>query len=617
MVTPPVNVLPTVLAGAPSLLQTPGGMAVDRAGNTFVLDAGRQLILKITPDGTVSTLAGAELVFGSQDGVGAGASFRFNHESRMLIDAAGNLLVTDTCNNTIRRITPAGAVSTVAGQTGYSCGLREHPLRPDRQPVRRIFHRPGAIALDTNGDYLVLSGERVLQRVTPAGKVTTVNWSSEGVSARPTSLAVGKDGVMYGADSGRVYRVGSNAILRIVAGQPVNGMEDGQGEAAGFNQIGGLAVTESGDVLIADASRLRKMSAGGMVTTLVGADGIGGTRDGGADSARFSLLGALAFDPAGQLIGLDVGARSLRRISSSGDVTTLTATPSTSGTVDGAANGARFGNLTHVASDSKGNLYMADRQRHVIRRVSPGGDTTVFAGVAGVRNDPLTGAFRADAFGYPDNVAIDGKDVMYVSDVQRIVKIKDGVMTTLIPLGGKNEIGSVYGMAVDLDGNLAVAGIYTAYIFSPAGKIIRRIDKSDLSPELSANRAGYGLTPRAVAFDRAGNLYLADLYGHVVFKVAKDGPVAVFAGTSGVAGDQDGARGSASLGFYSQVQMTFAPNGDLYMTGQGKLRKISPDGTVTTPALAWGNPSLLSITFSNGLLKGMTRYAAVQTPLPQ
>ncbi|RSZ59811.1 hypothetical protein HF313_13835 [Massilia atriviolacea] len=614
---PPVKVLPPVLAGVPSLLQTPGGMAVDRAGNTFVLDAGRQVVLKFTPDGAVSTLAGSDMVFGSQDGVGTGASFRFNYESRMLIDAAGNLVVTDTCNNTIRRITPAGAVSTVAGQTGYSCGVRDNPLQPDRQPVRRTFHRPGGIALDTNGDYLVLSGARELQRVTPTGKVTSVEWARSGGPIRPSSLVVAKGGAIYAADSVRVYRVGNNGVLQLIAGQPVSGMADGQGEAAGFNLIGAMAMSESGDVLIADGGRLRKMTPAGMVTTVIGGDGTGIVRDGDAASARFGTLVALAFDPAGQLIGVDGVARTLRRISASGEVTTFAATPSAGGTVDGTGAAARFGSLSHVASDSKGNLYVADRQRYVIRRVAPSGQTSVFAGVPGVKNNALTGVFRADAFASPDNVVIDGKEVMYVSDIGRIVKIKDGAMTTLVDFSGNTRLGAVYGMAVDLDGNLAVAYINAALIYAPSGKLIRTIDVNNFSPEMTANRAGYVLTPRALAFDRAGNLYMAEPYSHVVFKVAKDGPLSVFAGTLGVAGDQDGAPGTASLGFYSQVQMTFVPNGDMYMTGHGKLRKVSPDGSVSTPALAWGYPHLLSITSSNGLLKGMTRYAVMQTPLPQ
>ncbi|NIA00698.1 hypothetical protein [Massilia sp. CCM 8734] len=439
----------------------------------------------------------------------------------------------------------------------------------------------------------------------------------DGTAARPTSLAVGADGVIYLADSTRIYRVESGARLRVLAGQPVNALEDGQGEAAGFNVVGGLVVNQAGDVLFGDGGRLRKMTPAGMVTTLVGENGSGsgGWRDGDAGSARFSSLGALAFDPAGQLIWLDVGARSVRRISPAGDVTTLAATPSTIGSVDGVGAAARFSGVTHVASDSKGNLYVADRQRHVIRRVSPNGETTVFAGVPGVQNNTSTGAFRADAFDTPDSIAIDSKDVMYVIDAQRIVKIKGGAMSTLFTLG--KEIGFTYDVAVDLDGNLAVAGSYKALILAPSGKIIREIGVSDFSRELDANRGGALPTPRGVAFDRAGNLYLADAYGHVIFKVAKDGPLSVFAGTSGIAGDQDGAPGKASLGFYSQVQMTFVPNGDMYMTGHGKLRKVSPDGTVSTPALAWGDPSLISITYSNGLLKGMTRYAVMQTPLPQ
>ncbi|MDQ1832128.1 hypothetical protein [Massilia scottii] len=607
--------MPHVLAGAPTLLQAPAGIAVDKAGNTFVIDAIRQLILKITPAGEASTFAGADLSSGSEDGQGAGARFRFTRNSRMLIDMAGNLIVADTCNGLIRRITPQAMVSTVAGARGAGCS--GYPENRDGAGAGASFRHPESIVLDVNGDYLVgggaLSGVR---RITPDGIVSTSSWvqpdlDGTGHGSSAHTLAVDRKGVVYFSTHATIYQV-MDGVARRWAGTTERSTADGPRLTARFNLITGMVFSASGDLYVGDSSSIRTISPDGMVGTVAGVAGNHGTRDGRGNEARFSGTGALAIDPQGPMIVADDNV--MRQVSMRGEVRTFSATQSTSGVVDGPGSIARFERTLNLAADSKGNVYVPDPYTSVIRRISPDGTASWFAGVAGVRNSAGSAAFRADAFATLKSIAVDAGDVVHAADAYRIVRIDNGVLKTVVTLA--DEVKWANHIAVDSFRNIAVARLQDVWVLHPEGDAFIKVTGSDVGKLASPVAGFYDFRPAGVAFDGGGNLYIADLKSSTILKRDRFGYLSVFAGTFGVDGNADGARGQARLGFYGPVQMTFSSGGDMYVTGLGKVRKIAPDGTVSTPALAWGNPSLNSIVYSQKRLLGMTAFAVLETALP-
>jgi sugar lactone lactonase YvrE len=244
--------------GAIARFNHPGATAIDSAGNVYVADMGSHTIRKITPTGVVSTLAGTTGVAGSADGPGVTASFFFStfwvgngsdSASGLAIDNAGNLYVADSGNHTIRKITPAGVVSTLAGTAGVVGSA-------DGTGSTASFSVPSGLAVDGMGNvYVADLGNYTIRKVTPAGVVST---------------------------------------LAGTAG--VKGHADGVGAQASFNDPMGLATDSAANVYVADNGNhtIRKITPAGVVSTLAGTAGVMGFTPG-------SLPGVLAY-PAGLAI---------------------------------------------------------------------------------------------------------------------------------------------------------------------------------------------------------------------------------------------------------------------------------------------------------------------------
>lgn len=239
----------------PGSFDTPSGLALDRAGNVFVADTGANTIRRIGPDGTVTTIAG-DGTSGYRDG--AAAQARFSGPIGVAADDKGNVYVADSYNDRIRLITPDGQVRTLAGQ--------EAPGFADGQGAAAAFDTPTGIALDRQGALLVAdTGNDALRKVTPDGQVSTVAHSDPGDSAGLLKGAIGvaptHDGFVYIASfqRGRIVQISPTGALQVLAG-PGSTIE---GNAA-LALIGpaGLAVDRAGALYVADASAyaIRKLA---------------------------------------------------------------------------------------------------------------------------------------------------------------------------------------------------------------------------------------------------------------------------------------------------------------------------------------------------------------------
>jgi sugar lactone lactonase YvrE len=308
--------------GTIALFNMPIGIGVDAVGNVYVADSGNATVRKITASGVVSTFAGSPGSQGTQDGTGAAA--QFGVLVGLAVDANGNVYVSDAHFNTIRKITPAGVVSTLAG----SSGITGHA---DGNGTAAQFNQPNGLGVDAGGNvYVADSGNDTIRKITPSGSVSTL---------------AGAPGVL--------------------------GHVDGPGASARFNDPDGVAADAGGNVYVADYDdTIRKITPAGVVSTLAGITGVTGSADGTGAGALFNLPAGLAVDANDNVYVTDSGNNTIRLVTPAGLVTTLAGRVGSPGSANGTGTAALFNGPLSVAVDGNGNLYVSDAYNDTIREGS-------------------------------------------------------------------------------------------------------------------------------------------------------------------------------------------------------------------------------------------------------
>ncbi len=534
----------------------PMGVATDSAGNVYVADFDNSTIRKITPAGAVTTLAGTAGVTGSTDATGAAA--RFDHPFGVATDSAGNVYVADFNNSIIRKITPAGVVTTLAGSGVFGS--------TDATGAAASFDYPNGVATDSAGNVYVAEGfNNTIRKITPAGVVTTL---------------AGKAGVF--------------------------GSTDATGAAASFDFPSGVATDSAGNVYVADRnnSAIRKITPAGVVTTLAGTAGLTGSTDATGAAARFNHPSGIATDSAGNVYVADQGNSTVRKITLAGVVTTLAGTAGVTGSTDATGAAASFHFPTGIATDGAGNVYVADNLNHTIRKITPAGVVTTLAGTAGAfGSTDATGAaarFDFSEFGFQVDsaVATDSAGNVYAADYfnNTIRKITPaGVVTTLAGTTGVLGSTDATGVAASFRGPAGVAtdSAGNVYVADSTNSAIRKITPSGVVTTLAGMARVSGSTdgagaaarfnlPGGVATDSAGNIYVGD--SSAIRKITPAGVVSTLAGTAGVIGSADGIGAAASFNFQGGVATDGAGNVYVADSSNHTIRKITPAGVVTTLA---------------------------------
>lgn len=561
-------------------------VAIDASGNLYFTDFYNFTIMKMTPTGVVSVLAGKYGFSGSADGTGSAATFQY--PEGLAVAANGNVFVTDTGNNTIRKIDTTGTVTTIAGKAGVRGTT-------DGTGHAASFNEPTDIAIDTAGNlYVTDTGNNTIRKIDTAGAVTTVAGAAgvsgaidgTGTAARfngPFAIAVDGTGNLYVADSGNntIRHIDTNGAVTTIAGQPgVAGASDGVGASATFNRPGGIAFDSAGNLLVTDSVdyAIRTVTTSGVVTTVLPTSAAGGISTGFGTGA-----GGIATDKAGNIY--IAGVKSILQLAPSGTLSTYVGAVSSAGARNGPAATASFSSPRGIVFDSKGNAFVADYYNSTIRKITPSGQVSVFAGTGapGVFMDPYT-------------LAIDGADNIYVTeDVWNwILKITPaGVMTTLAGeddvVGERDGAGSA--ALFESPGPMVSDPVGNVYVVDGGAQTLRKISPTGTVTTLAGNYSqpfhavdGVGAAAKfggvgGIAIDKNGTLYVTD--GKLIRQVTSAGVVTSLQSTSGPA-------------FNALGSIAIDANGNFFVIDNGNhtICKMTPTGIVTTIA---GTPSATNI----------------------
>ncbi|GJQ58203.1 MAG: hypothetical protein SCALA701_10040 [Candidatus Scalindua sp.] len=552
-------------------LRYPYGVAVDNIGNIYVIDSYNYRIRKVDATGVITTVAGSGTNGYSGDG-GPGVDAQLSSSRGITVDGFGSVYIADTGNNRIRKINPdfdGDGYTNVDEGTAGSDPLDEASLPADNDGD---YISDATDADDDNDGYLdtdeVAAGSDPLYAssvpVDTDGDlipdvidtdddndgmmdVWETTYGLDPLDASDASLDSDGDTFINLVESvnGLNPTVAEEAISTI-AGEGTGGYSGDGGYALNsqVNKPYGTVVDASGNLYISDYSnhRIRKVDTSGVITTVAGNGTNGYSGDGGpaVDAQLWNPTG-VAVDLSGNLYIADFYNNRIRKVDTSGVITTVAGNGSWGYSGDGgpAVDAKRY-YPSGVVLDASGNLYIADRYNHRIRKVNTAGIIITVAG-NGTYGYSGDGGLALDAqLYYPSGVVVDTTGNLYIADRNnnRIRKVDaTGVITTAAGNGAYGYSG---------DGGPADA----AQLYNPSG----------------------------VSVDVIGNLYIADYNNHRIRKVDTAGVITTVAGTgtrdySGDGGPADGAQ------LYNPTGVTVAVSGNIYIADYNnhRIRKINPD----------------------------------------
>ncbi|TAE30507.1 MAG: T9SS C-terminal target domain-containing protein [Candidatus Kapaibacterium sp.] len=521
----------------------------------------------------VSTVAG-DGTLSFRDAVGAGA--QFNSPCHIVRDGAGNVYIADRFNNRIRRMTPSGVVTTLAG-SGTAGGMNGTGTAAE-------FNRPYGIAINAAGTILYVAeavGHRIRQIVIATGVVTTIAGSGTagyadgtGVAAQfnePIGLCTEGAGNLIVAEqwNHRIRRVViASGVVTTVAGNGTAGFADGLAATAQFNQPRSPVIDAAGNIFIADyeGHRIRKITPSGIVTTVTG-NGTAGNVDGGPATAQLNNPNHLILDAVGNLYFASGNALTVRIASPAGVVTTITGT-GTSGFLDGAVNVAELRFVAGILQEASGSFLVTDEGNACIRRI--------------VLPPPTVTSFAATT-GYPGlGVIINGTNLATVTQVRfggvvspSFTVISNTQIVAVVPAGGAS--GNV--QVTNPGGSGSLGGFTFTATIPPVS-------------QFAGNGAGIGFAdgqqgaarfnqPCGIAFNSTGDMFVSDIFNFCIRRITPAGVVTTFAG-SGVAGFADGTGTAAQFSSPHGVVVDGSNNVLVADYLNHRIRSITPLGVVTT-----------------------------------
>lgn len=592
----------------------PTSVVKDIAGNIYICDCGNHRIRKISPSGIISNYCGTGIPGYSGDG-GPATAAQLSSANGICIDGAGNLYVADAGNNRIRKIDVGGIITSVAGNGTSAYGGDGGPA------TAAYLSNPMDVCMDPGGNlYIADRANYCVRMIDASGLIWTVagmgtlGFGGDGGAATaaylhdPTGVAVDAVGNLYIADqlNSRIRKVTATGIITTIAGSGTMGYsgDGGLATAANLHQPTKVAVDAVGNVLIADMenNRIRKVNSSGIITTIVGTGVTGYSGDGGPGvHAEVHRVAGLFVDGMGNLYFADALNNRVRLLSTTAIVSTVAGTGRILGD-GGPATAAELITPASICVDAGGNVYFIEINGYRIRKVTPGGIISTYAGNGIDAHSGDGGPATAASIAKPQSITIDAAGNIYTAEYGecKIRKITPaGIISTLAGNGICSVCGdggpaidaciATQGLTVDASGQF--------YLTEGGHCAIRKINASgNISTIGGTGVAGYSgdggpatsadlAYPLGIRSDVAGNIYFADGNNDVIRKIGTDGTITTVAGTgvAGYSGD-GGPATSAELRY----------PGDLVMAGHGniliadawnyRIRLLDNLGTISTVA---------------------------------
>ncbi|MBK9166861.1 MAG: hypothetical protein IPM24_05280 [Bryobacterales bacterium] len=624
----------TVTEGGPAVGQRLfdlAGVAADNQGNVFFAETTTSTVRRLSADGRLFVYAGTRNRFGNTGDGGPAASAQLNRAQGLATDTAGNLYIADSSNYTVRRVDAAsGIITTVAGtgQTGFS---------GDGGPATEAqLGFPVGVAFESQGGLLIAdSNSRRIRRVSPAGIISTfagggsgaftdgqaateVNFPSvSGVAVRGTTV--------YVTSSNAVYRINEAGQTFRLVSQTGFGGDGGPAAEARVSGLAGVAVDSEGAVLLTDSGnhRVRRIAPDGVITTIAGSTYLAGD---GAPASEASLLDPVdvAADARGNVYIAEHGARVIRRVAPDGTIRVVAGNGESGTLVPGRpALETPLSNLNGIATGREGRVYFCDATARRIYRIVDG-TVELVAGSGGSGQAGDGGPATQAQFIRPGPLALDADGNLYIADTfgYRIRKVDvNGIITTVAGTGvsggsgdggpaAEAQISGVSNLFFDAAGNLVLADNHSLKVrqIAPDGTITT-------IATLNGNISG-------AAYEQNGDVLMANPNSQYLAAARPDGSEgrAISSGNAGFAGDGGPVR---SARFGGIGRMSAAPDGRVFIVdgANQRIRVLLPVPTIAPnailnsadfkPAAAPG--SILSA-FGFNLANGTA--SATATPVP-
>ena len=537
-------------------LNTPSSVAFDSSGDFFIADQGNNVVRKVTPAGVISSFAGNGTSGYSGDG-GQAASAQLNAPTAVAFDAVGDLFIADGGNNAIREVTPSGIISTVGG-TGAA-----NYTGDGGAAGAATLNQPFGIAFDTSGDLFIADSDNNVVREVAATN-SPLDYT---VTTAPTSTAVAESMSTAAYGSSVTFTATVSALNFVPSGTVT--FEDGSAVLGTATLFNGVATLSTSTLAVGShqiiavfngsseffASALAGASESSTITTVAGdnASGSGYSGDGGqATVAQLNGEANVAFDASGDMYIADTSNNVIRMVTPEGIISTVAGNGSMGYTGDGGlATSAELSGPFDMAVDASGNLFIADSGNNVIREVNTLGiiSTVVGTGTSGYSGDG--GPASIAKLTFPASIVFDSEGDLIIADT------------------GNNVIRKVTPSGIIS----TIAGNGTAWYSGDGG------------PATSAEFHD----PFGVAIDAQGDLFIADSANNAIREVNSAGIISTIAGngTVGYSGD-GGPATSATL--FDPPGVAVDAYGDVFIADQGNnaIREVSPAGVINTVVGAAG-----------------------------
>ncbi len=587
-VTPDGTTTTLINVGTPNQADDPVGVVVDTLGNIYFTTLFTNQIHRLDLAGLLTTFAGStQATNGKTDAQGTQA--RFFHPAGMGIHTDNQIYVADKNNHCIRKIDPQGNVTTIAGSTkGFQ----------DGQGTSAKFNNPIGVTLDTLGHiYIADTENHNIRQIDPQGNVITFAGSTKGYKdakganaqfSFPYALHLSQQYLFVADTNNHVIRqIDINGHVKTIAGVNTAGFLDGPATKAMLDSPVGITSDKQGRLYISEAGnhRIRRLTQFTFphVTTFVG-NRTKGNKDGRGETASFHNTNDIISAPDGGYYVSDTKNHLIRKISAFGQVITF-AGDGTSGFKDGKGVAAQFDNPKGLALDSTGQLYVADAHNHRIRKIDPQGNVTTFAGDG--TKGTQDGQALSTQFDTPRGLAFDSVGNLYVTDSQnhRVRKIDtQGNVTTFAGSGQGFKDGQGTQAQFDRPWGIVLDDKGNVYIADMSNHRIRKIDpQGNVTTLAGSGAAGFKddkgsqaqlNSPQDLAMDASGNLYVTDTENHAIRKIDAQGNVTTIAGI-GSPGHRDGLLSSAMFDTPSGLLLQ---QKTLFVTQRGEsqyIRRIS------------------------------------------